>query len=73
MTVQDFFDFFLSDTASFGLDNFFLKLGNTEVSITPWSSKRQKLLKGIVPVSGVPFINVTRHEKSITVVTHNEN
>jgi hypothetical protein len=70
MTVNQFFDNFLADGARFGMDHFFIRIGNTQVSIEDnWHPvEKTKMLRGIVPVTGVPFINKTRHEKLMKIV-----
>lgn len=67
MSVNLFFSLFFSDEAEFGIDEFSIKMKRKNVEITKWakdsatSDQPSKVMKQIVPVSGVPFLSETRH------------
>lgn len=71
MTVNQFYDTFLSDNASFGLDHLGIKLGRFDMNLEKWRMKdgiQQRTLTCIVPVKGVPFVSQTRNERNMTLI-----
>lgn len=66
MGPAQFFEAFFSDKAAFGLDEFGVRSGRSNIDLQPWQPVEgilERKLSCIVPVSGVPFVSKTRNEK----------
>jgi len=66
MGPAQFFGNFFSDKATFGLDEFGLRSGRSNIVLEPWHEVEgvlERKLSCIVPVTGVPFVSKTRNEK----------
>ena len=73
MTVSEFYDHFLRKNATFGFDDLDMIMKRKEsIFESDWKIDGTRLLKSLVPLSGVPFISETRHHKLLTIKERNE-
>ncbi|CDW81981.1 UNKNOWN [Stylonychia lemnae] len=84
INVTQIFDIIFSDNATYSFKSHFEAIKSKDVTIDPnWDTKNDtstskmklpsKMIKQIIPVSGVPFLSETRHEKLLRLVTKCEN
>lgn len=72
MTIAQFYESFLGDNATFGLDEFGRRMKRTDIKLSKWSKGSDGLLNRvltcIVPVKTVIFNSTTRNERKMTLI-----
>ena len=73
ITVDEFYESFLAKNAMFGFNTLDIKMNRKESNYeSDWKNDGTRLLKSVVPLSGVPFISETRHHKLLQIKERNK-